>query len=60
LINSLGNIDGFIGPWLMGWFKQLTDHYGAGLTTVAGILLIGAVLAFAMRAGPESESRSDV
>lgn len=22
LINSMGNIGGFVGPYLMGWFKQ--------------------------------------
>lgn len=49
LINSLGNVGGFVGPYLMGWFKDLTAGYGAGLTVVAGILLLGAVLVLLVR-----------
>jgi len=52
LINSLGNVGGFLGPYLMGWFKQLTDGYGAGLTAVAVISLAGAGLVLAVRPGP--------
>lgn len=45
LINSIGNFGGFFGPSLMGWLKQWTDGYGAGLIAVASILMIGALLA---------------
>jgi MFS transporter, ACS family, tartrate transporter len=51
LINSIGNTGGFIGPWLMGWLKQVTDHYSAGLSAVAVILVVGAVLVLGMGAG---------
>lgn len=49
LVNSLGNVGGFVGPYLMGWFKQLTDGYGAGLTAVAVISLLGAGLVSMVR-----------
>ncbi|WP_295453669.1 MFS transporter [uncultured Thiodictyon sp.] len=49
LINSLGNVGGFVGPYLMGWFKDLTAGYGAGLAVVAAILLLGAVLVLLVR-----------
>lgn len=49
LINSLGNVGGFAGPYLMGWFKQLTDGYAAGLGAVAGVLLCGCALVLAVR-----------
>jgi ACS family tartrate transporter-like MFS transporter len=49
LINSLGNVGGFLGPYLMGWLKQTTAGYGAGLLAVAAILLAGAALAAALR-----------
>lgn len=54
LINSLGNIGGFIGPYLMGWLKEVTAHYGAGLLALALILVAGAgicLLAAKDRAG---------
>ena len=44
LINSLGNVGGFLGPYLMGWLKQMTDGYSAGLSTVAAILVAGSSL----------------
>lgn len=44
LINSLGNVGGFVGPYLMGWFKQMTASYSAGLVAVAVILLAGGAL----------------
>lgn len=58
LINSLGNTGGFLGPYLMGWFKQLTAGYSAGLTAVALILLMGAGLALVVRQ-PNTDSRND-
>ncbi|WPL19828.1 Putative tartrate transporter [Thiorhodovibrio winogradskyi] len=44
LINSIGNLGGFFGPSLMGWLKQWTHGYSAGLIAVATILLAGAIL----------------
>jgi ACS family tartrate transporter-like MFS transporter len=58
LINSLGNTGGFLGPYLMGWFKQLTAGYSAGLTAVALILLMGAGLALVVRQ-PNTDCRND-
>ena len=49
LINSLGNVGGFLGPYLMGWLKQATAGYGAGLSAVAVILLAGGALVLALR-----------
>lgn len=49
LINSLGNTGGFLGPSLMGWFRQLTAGYSAGLIAVAIILLAGAGLVISIR-----------
>lgn len=45
LINSIGNLGGFLGPYLMGWLKELTLHYTAGLAALAAILAVGAWLA---------------
>ncbi|HTO41779.1 MAG TPA: MFS transporter [Rhizomicrobium sp.] len=44
LINAVGNLGGFIGPTLMGWLKQATGGYAAGLLSLAGFLLIPAVV----------------
>ena len=43
VINSIGNLGGFFGPAVMGWLRQSTHGYFAGLVTIAGCLLCGAL-----------------
>jgi ACS family tartrate transporter-like MFS transporter len=43
LINSVSNLGGFFGPYLMGWLKQETGTYDAGMGVFAGGLIIAAV-----------------
>ena len=31
LVNSIGNLGGFVGPYLMGWLKQTSGGFGLGL-----------------------------
>ncbi|MCX8037770.1 MAG: MFS transporter [Candidatus Sumerlaeia bacterium] len=45
LINSIGNLGGFTGPYVMGWLKQLTDAYRMGLLFLAATLLVAGTLA---------------
>ncbi|EEA01535.1 major facilitator superfamily MFS_1 [Burkholderia sp. H160] len=40
-INSLGNLAGFFGPFAMGWIKDSTGGFGAGLLCLAGAGLVG-------------------
>ncbi len=35
-INSLGNLAGFSGPYAMGWIKDSTGGFGAGLLCLRG------------------------
>ncbi len=44
LINSIGNLGGFAGSYLMGWLLQKTGDYAAGLAVLAGSLLVACVL----------------
>ena len=36
LINAAGNIGGFAGPYVIGWFSTHTGEYAGGLWSVAG------------------------
>ena len=49
LINSIGNLGGFVGPYLMGWFKDLTGNYSAGLRVLAGAFIAGGVMALCLK-----------
>ena len=44
LINSLGNLGGFAGPYIMGWVKDATGNFKAGLYVLAGFGIAAAVV----------------
>jgi MFS transporter, ACS family, tartrate transporter len=46
LINSLGNLAGFAGPYLIGWVKETTGSATTGLFVLAVLPLIGGILVF--------------
>jgi MFS transporter, ACS family, tartrate transporter len=45
LINSVGNLGGFIGPVIMGYLTVLTGSLAGGLVAVGGCLILCGVLA---------------
>src|SRR5258705_10524242 len=49
VINSIGNLAGFAGPFAMGWIKDHTGSYAGGLLLLAalGIIAMGIVLMLA-------------
>jgi ACS family tartrate transporter-like MFS transporter len=49
LVNSVGNLGGFVGPYLMGALKAKTQGFTWGLLTLAGFLLLGGLLALTAR-----------
>jgi len=44
LINTLGNVGGFVGPALLGFIKKSTGSYAPSLLTLSAFLLVGAAL----------------
>ena len=46
LINSVGNLGGFVGPYMLGWTKQVTNSFSGGLYFLALVALAGAVVTF--------------
>ncbi len=45
LINSIGNLAGYVGPSVMGFMKEATGQFGAGLLALAASVAFAAVLA---------------
>jgi MFS transporter, ACS family, tartrate transporter len=43
LINSVGNLSGFVGPGLMGWLLQTTGSYTIGMIMCMGVALAAAL-----------------
>jgi ACS family tartrate transporter-like MFS transporter len=46
LINSIGNLGGFVGPYMLGYLKDSTGGYEAGLYFLAIMALLSGVIAF--------------
>lgn len=49
VINSIGNLGGFVGPYAVGWLKDYTGKMQAGLIFLSIILIIAFILVFAMK-----------
>lgn len=49
LINALGNIGGFAGPYVVGLVKDATGSFAGSLLTFAGLALIAGLLALRLR-----------
>jgi MFS family permease len=41
-INSVGNLAGFVSPYVVGWLKDLTHSTEAGMFAVSAVLIVGA------------------
>ena len=50
LINSLGNLAGFVSPYLVGWLKDATQSTNTGMYVLAASLLLGGLLTLAVPA----------
>jgi ACS family tartrate transporter-like MFS transporter len=48
-INSVGTMGGFAGPSSMGWLKDHTGSFSAGLMVMAGFLGVATVLAWSLK-----------
>jgi D-galactonate transporter len=44
LINSLGQVAGFVSPFLVGWIKDATGSTDVALYILSSVLLVGALL----------------
>jgi ACS family tartrate transporter-like MFS transporter len=52
VINSVGNIGGFIGPSVLGVAVKITGSTGAGLVIIGGCLVLCGILTAVVRAEP--------
>jgi MFS transporter, ACS family, tartrate transporter len=43
-VNSIGNLGGFAGPYLIGWIKETTGSFEGGLIAVSAMLVLSAIL----------------
>ncbi|MDN7179259.1 MFS transporter [Caballeronia sp. SEWSISQ10-4 2] len=58
-VNSLGNLAGFFGPYAMGWIKDSTGSFAAGLLCLAGAGLVGVAAVLLLRHDTALENAPD-
>ena len=46
LINATGNLGGYVGPFVVGWIKDSTNSFEAGLYFLAASALGAAVITY--------------
>ena len=51
LINSVGNLGGFVGPLIMGYLVTRTHSFNAGLSYLVGSLCLSGLLMLAIGGG---------
>jgi MFS transporter, ACS family, tartrate transporter len=54
-INSLGNLAGFFGPYVMGYLKDKTGDFKVGLLVLAACAVVGAAVVLTLRISPALE-----
>ncbi|MFL9899378.1 MFS transporter [Paraburkholderia fungorum] len=57
-VNTVAQLGGVIGPWMIGFVKTRTDSFAMGLLTMAGFLVLAALIAFTLRVAPSPRSSS--
>ena len=48
LINSVGNLAGFVSPFIVGWIKDTTGSTNNGLFVIAASLLVGGAIVLSL------------
>jgi ACS family tartrate transporter-like MFS transporter len=51
LINSVGNLGGFVGPYMMGWVEKTTGSFAGGLAILSAALLAAGAIVFSLGLG---------
>ena len=48
-INSVATIGGFVGPYAMGWLRDATGSFSAGLIAMAGLLMLSTLMSWSLK-----------
>ncbi len=48
VVNAIGNLSGFVGPFVVGWLKDRTGGFAAGLLVIAACGIVGMVIVLAL------------
>jgi ACS family tartrate transporter-like MFS transporter len=61
MVNSIGNLGGYFGPFIVGWIKDSTGSFEAGLYFLAASALASGIIAyFAVQTSAAAMHQSDL
>ena len=60
MINSIGNLGGFIGPRIMGELKQHTGSYTPGINMAAALVIAGAMISLLLPKPSKTQPDAEV
>jgi D-galactonate transporter len=55
-INAIGNLSGFAGPYLMGYLREATGNFTAGLLILGSCALVGGIVAMTLKVSTHLET----
>jgi sugar phosphate permease len=59
LVNSIGNLGGFVGPYLTGWVRQTTGSFAGALLYLSLSLTLAGLLILTLRKAPAAGAAPD-
>jgi MFS transporter, ACS family, tartrate transporter len=57
LINSFGNLGGYVGPRVMGFLHHRTESYNTSLWILSSSMLVTAIIIFTLGLGARQKQR---
>ncbi len=60
IINALGNLSGFVGPFAMGRISDLTGSYAGGFLVIAALAGIGMIIVLSLGHDERLERAPDI
>ena len=49
MVNTVGNVGGFVGPYMVGWARDATGGFAGGLLFLAGCLIAAAAIVVSLK-----------
>ena len=56
LINSVGNLGGFVGPFITGWMKERTGSFTGAMLYLAASLALAGLLILTLPRSPAART----
>jgi MFS transporter, ACS family, tartrate transporter len=60
LVNCIGNLGGFVGPYAVGWIKDSTGDFGAALYFLAGSAVVSALVTLVLIPSRKADLASEM